>query len=67
MRGAVLFFLFILQLGWSQGPLASLENSPRHHEWVTLNAADKPIKSFLVSQVNGNTTKKIIRYIALIS
>lgn len=48
MSGAVLFFLFIFQLGWSQDPLARLENSPRHHEWVTLNTPDKPIKSFLV-------------------
>lgn len=48
MRGATLFFLILFQLGWSQDPLARLENSPRHHEWVTLNTPDKPIKSFLV-------------------
>ncbi len=32
----------------AQEPLERLENSPRHHEWVDVNYADRSLKAFLV-------------------
>jgi len=44
-----LFTLFLItQFCWSQTPLERLEKSPRHHEWINLEASDRKVQSFLV-------------------
>ncbi len=42
----MLFFVPLLLMG--QNPLERLENSPRHHEWVTIDYGDRSLKGFLV-------------------
>lgn len=42
----MLFFAPLLIMG--QNPLERLENSPRHHEWVTIEYGERALKGFLV-------------------
>jgi carboxymethylenebutenolidase len=48
MKKLVVLIVLMSTLGWSQSPLDRLENSPRHHEWVTFSAQNQAVKSFLV-------------------
>ncbi|MEK9613792.1 MAG: dienelactone hydrolase family protein [Flavobacteriaceae bacterium] len=47
MKNTFYLFLFIVQLAWTQDPLARLESSPRHHEWVTIDKKEQT-QGFLV-------------------
>ena len=42
----MLFFAPLLLIG--QNSLERLEQSPRHHEWVTIDYGDRTLKGFLV-------------------
>lgn len=48
MRYSV-FLLFLISFGLvAQNPLKQLEESPRHHEWITLSVDDQELQTFLV-------------------
>ncbi|MEM9896516.1 MAG: dienelactone hydrolase family protein [Bacteroidota bacterium] len=40
--------LFAITMAAAQTPIDRLEQSPRHHEWVTINYGDRSVRSFLV-------------------
>lgn len=52
--------LLLCQLIWSQTALERLENSPRHHEWITLKTPSKEVKSFLVYPEVSEKTPVVI-------
>ena len=61
MRTSLLSLILLNQLLWSQTPLERIENSPRHHEWISLKTATKEVKSFLVyPEVAEKTTVVIL-------
>ena len=46
---------------WSQSDLERLDNSPRHHEWVTFSSASQSVKSFLAyPEVSEKATVVIV-------
>jgi len=47
MKSYFYFLLFSSCLAWAQTPIARLEASPRHHEWVTVDQTTQA-KAFLV-------------------
>ena len=48
MKRLILILLLNLNINWAQSPLERLEQSPRHHEWISLKTPSNEIKSFLV-------------------
>lgn len=48
MKKILLLSVLISFFGWSQTPLERLENSPRHHEWISVPTEKQEVKSFLV-------------------
>ncbi|MDA8947618.1 dienelactone hydrolase family protein [Flavobacteriaceae bacterium] len=60
MKAHLLLLIFSVQFAWSQSPLKQLEDSPRHHEWVTLKTPSKEVKSFLVYPEVAKKTPVVI-------
>ena len=48
MKKLTILGLLITSFVWGQTPLERLENSPRHHEWITVSTEKQEVKSFLV-------------------
>ena len=47
MKKLTILGLLITSFVWGQTPLERLENSPRHHEWITVSTEKQEVKSFL--------------------
>ncbi len=58
----LLYFILLTSFSLlAQDPLERLEDSPRHHEWVTIEYADRTLKGFLVyPEVSGNVPLVIV-------
>jgi carboxymethylenebutenolidase len=60
MRILLPTLFLISQISWCQDPLDRLENSPRHHEWITLETPSGEVKSFLVYPEVSEKTPVVI-------
>lgn len=58
----LLYLLILSPLSlWAQDPLTRLEESPRHHEWVTIKNGDREVRAFLVyPEVSENVPVVIV-------
>ena len=48
MKKLTILGILITSFIWGQTSLERLENSPRHHEWITISTEKHEVKSFLV-------------------
>ena len=56
-----MFLLFLTSFSLvAQNPLKQLEESPRHHEWVTISVDDQELQTFLVFPEVANKAPVVI-------
>ncbi len=63
MRKSVLFFCLILYAGTTHAQdyaLKQLENSPRHHEWVSIPSGERTVHSFIAYPESDQNTLAVI-------